>query len=400
MAVIVQGYRFALDPTPAQTRDLDRHAGAARFAFNWGRCHSVQATSPVRSDSGAWEDAGVGVRRMLTLEDRAQIRVGIMRGLGDREIGGLIGRDHTVVWRERRRNSTKTRGYQPASADTRARLRRARRQTRAIDADLVLKARVLADLRRSRTPRQIAGRLRLERDDATVSTMKNSPDAQGRVVSHEAIYRWIYALPKGELAKHAILLRSQRTSRKPRRELGERLSRIVGMISIDDRPASANDRRVPDAWEGGLIVGAGGKSAAATLVERNSRYLILLGLPDGKQADGLADILIDRVHDLPAHLRGSLTWDQGTEMARHAALTLATDLPVYCAHPRSPWERPTNVNTNGLIREYLPKGTEITSHQPYLDAIADELNNRPRAVLGFLTPREVFEKLLAEQSVA
>jgi IS30 family transposase len=171
------------------------------------------------------------------------------------------------------------------------------------------------------------------------------------------------------------------------------------MTSIDDRPESAA-RRVPGAWEGDLIIGAGGKSAAATLVERHSRYLILLGLPDGKQADGLADILIDRVHDLPTHLRGSLTWDQGTEMARHAALTVATDLPVYFAHPRSPWERPTNENTNGLVREYLPKGTEITSHQPYLDAIADELNDRPRAVLGYLTPREVFEKLLVQEAVA
>lgn len=340
-------------------------------------------------------------RRGLTFEDRAQIAVGIKQGLDDRQIGELTGRDRSVIWRERRRNSWKTAGYKPVAADVKARRRRARPQTRAIDADPVLAARVRADLRRSRTPRQIAGRLRLEARDATVGTMVHSPDAQGRQVSHEAIYRWIYAHPKGELAREGILLRSKRTIRKRRRPLGERTGgRIVGMVSIDDRPQSAADRRVPGAWEGDLIIGAAGKSAAATLVERHSRFVIILGLPEGKNADGLADVLIDRVQDMPAHLRGSLTWDQGTEMARHAALTTATELPVYFAHPHSPWERPSNENTNGLIREYLPKGVEITSHQPYLNAIADELNDRPRQTLGFLTPREVLQRLLLDHAVA
>jgi IS30 family transposase len=313
----------------------------------------------------------------------------------------LIGRDRTVIWRERSRNSWKTRGYQPVAADAKARRRRSRPQERAIDADPVLQTRVRADLKRSRTPRQIAGRLRREADDATVGVMNHSPDADGRTVSHEAIYRWIYAHTKGWLAKEGILLRSKQTTRKRRRPVGERTGgRIVGMVSIDDRPAEAADRRVPGAWEGDLIIGTLGKSAAATLVERHSRYVIILGLPDGKNADGVADVLIDRVNDLPSHLRGSLTWDQGTEMARHAQLTIATSLPVYFAHPRSPWERPSNENTNGLIREYLPKGIEITSHQPYLDMIADELNNRPRQTLGFLTPKEVFERLLIDQAVA
>ncbi|WP_395939851.1 IS30 family transposase [Arthrobacter sp. CAN_C5] len=210
-----------------------------------------------------------------------------------------------------------------------------------------------------------------------------------------AMYRWIYAMPKGELAREGIILQSKRTMRKRRRPLGERTGgRIIGMVSIDDRPEIASDRRVPGSWEGDLVVGKAGKTAVATLVERSSRFLIMLGLPEGKKAAGLADVLIDRVNDLPALMRGALTWDQGTEMARHAQLTVATDLPVYFAHPHSPWERGTNENTNRLIREYLPKGIEITSHQPYLDAIADELNDRPRATLGYLTPREVFTKLL------
>jgi len=336
-------------------------------------------------------------RRILTMADRAQIGVGIKSGLSDREIGELMDRHHTVIWRERGRNSTRTRGYRPVHADCQAQKHRSRPQTRKVDADPVLSARVRSDLLRSRTPRQIAGRLHLEASDPTVETMTHSPDAQGATVSHEAIYRWIYALPKGELAKSAIMLRSKRTRRKRRAVLGERTGgRIIGMVSIDDRPETASDRRVPGSWEGDLIIGKGGKTAAATLVERASRFVVICGLPEGKKADGLADVLIDTVHALPTQVRGCLTWDQGTEMARHAALTLATDLPVYFAHPHSPWERPTNENTNGLIREYLPKGTEITDHQPYLDAIADELNDRPRAVLGFLTPREVFTKLLTD----
>jgi IS30 family transposase len=336
-------------------------------------------------------------RRALTFEDRADIATGLKAGHGVRRIAGDIGRDPSVVSREIRRNSARTRGYRPVSADCAAQRRRSRPQARTIDADPVLAARVRADMRRSRTPRQVAGRLRGEAADASVGLMPGSLPADGKTVSHEAIYQWIYALPKGELAREGILLRSRRTARRRRRPLGERTGgKIIGMVSIDDRPAEVAGRRVPGAWEGDLLIGRAGKSAAATLAERTSRFTVILGLPDGKHAEPLAGILIDTVTAMPDKLRGSLTWDQGTEMARHAALTLATDMPVYFAHPHSPWERPTNENTNGLIREYLPKGTDITSHQPYLDAIADELNDRPRAVLGYLTPREVFTKLLLD----
>ena len=259
---------------------------------------------------------------MLTFADRADIAVGIESGLSDTEIAEKIDRDRTVVWRERRRNSTKTRGYRPVHADCEAERRQRRPQPFKIDTDPVLTARVRADLRRSRTPRQIAGRLRLEATDATVEPMAHSTDADGRTVSHEAIYRWIYALPKGELAKSAILLRSKRTQRKKRKPLGQRTGgRIIGMVSIDDRPDDAADRRVPGAWEGDLVIGKAGRTAAATLVERTSRFTIILGLPEG---------------------------------------------------------------------------IDITDHQPYLDAIADELNDRPRAILGFRTPREVFTKLLTD----
>ncbi|GAB3817014.1 hypothetical protein GCM10028820_17240 [Tessaracoccus terricola] len=181
----------------------------------------------------------------MTLEDRVQIAFGIKQGLRDREIGELTDRDRSVIWRERRRNSWKTAGYKPAAADTKALRRGARPQTRSIDADPVFVAWVRADLRRPRTQRQIAGRLRIEARDASVETMVNSPDAQGRLVCHEAIYRWIYAHPKGALARENIL----RTNRRRRRPLGERTGgRIVGMVSIDDRPETAADRRVPGAW--------------------------------------------------------------------------------------------------------------------------------------------------------
>lgn len=193
------------------------------------------------------------------------------------------------------------------------------------------------------------------------------------------------------------MLRTKRTVRKRRWPLGERTGgRIVGMVSIDDRPDEVNDRRVAGAREGDLIIGRVG----ATLVGRTTRFLITLGLAAGKDSTGLADVLIDRVNDLPRHLRGSLTWDQGTEMAKHAAVTVATDLPIYFAHPHPLWEQPSNENTSKLISEYLPKGVDITDHQPYLGANADELDERPRQILRFLTPREAFERLLFDNAVA
>ena len=333
------------------------------------------------------------MRRMLTVGDRVEIASGLKAGWSIRAIAEHIGRCPSVVSREVRRNATKTRGYKIVTADCRAQRRRTRPQQGKVAGDAVLRTRVLADLARSRTPRQIAGRLRLEADDDTVGLMNGSVPAQGRTVSHEAIYRFVYALPTGELARHGVMLRSKRTRRRRVKPLGERGTPIVGMVSIDARE-DLTGRRVPGHWEGDLIIGAHGATAAATLVERTTRFTTILALPAGKDSVHLADALIETADALPAMMRKSLTWDQGSEMAKHAALTLATTLPVYFAHPRSPWERGTNENTNGLIREYLPKGTTITDHQPYLSAIAEELNDRPRASLGFLTPREALERLL------
>ncbi|CCI51465.1 IS30 family transposase [Nostocoides jenkinsii] len=340
-----------------------------------------------------------GTRRQLTIKDRAEISAGLKAGWSPARIARDLGRDRSVITREIARNSTKTCGYRVVSADVRAQRRRARPQPRKVAADPLLGQRVLADLRQSRTPRQIAGRLKLEAEDATVEVMKGSLPAGGLLASHEAIYQFIYAMPRAELVRHGVFLRSKRTQRKPRSS-SRRGAPIVGMRPItareNEHPGSA-ERRVPGHWEGDLIIGKNGASAAATMVERMSRYTVIVALHHGKSSDDLAEVLIEHVNALPEMMRASLTWDQGSEMARHAALTVATDLPVYFADPHSPWQRPSNENTNGLIREYIPKGENIPAHQPYLNSIAEELNERPRAVLGYLTPRESFERLLLGQ---
>lgn len=333
-------------------------------------------------------------RRLLSISDRVEISTGRKAGWSVRQIAAAIDRVPSVVSREIRRNSGTTSGCRAVTADVRAERRRSRPQTRKIDSDPVLRQRVLADLAVGRSPRRLAGRLRAESADPTLPIAKGSPHGQGRTVSHESIYTWLYALPKGELARHGVLLDSGRTRRRPRRPVGQRSAPIVGTRSIEDRPTNAEDRKVPGHWEGDCVIGAAGATAAATLVERTTRFTIILGLPTGKNADGLAQALIDTITTWPQPFKASLTWDQGTELARHARITMATGMPVFFAHPHSPWERGTNENTNRIIRRYLPQGTEITSHQPYLDAIAEEINEIPRKVLGWLTPREAYERLL------
>jgi transposase, IS30 family len=208
-------------------------------------------------------------------------------------------------------------------------------------------------------------------------------------------YTWIYALPAGELSQHGIVLRSGRTRRRPRGRTSSPGARIVGMTSIDARPAEVADRAVPGHGEGDLVIGKAGKTAMATLVERTSRYTVPIALPTGRHdATTTRDALITTVTGIPTTLVKTITGDQGGEMAAHTAFSLATEVAVYFAHPHSPWERGTNENTNGLLREYFPKGTEITDDQTYPNHVAAELNNRPRRILGYRTPAEVFADLL------
>jgi len=300
-----------------------------------------------------------------------------------KDIAAGIGRNPSVVSREIARHGGR-RAYRAHYADTSAGKSRKRPKCRKIDTDPQLREHVAGNLRRAMSPQQISGRLCYERN-------RGETDMP---ISHEAIYTWLYALPKGELAAMEFTLRTGRTRRQPRGRARSKGARIVGMISISQRPKDAEGRKVPGHWEGDLVIGKAGKTAMGTLVERKSRYLVPVALPDGRDAGAVREGIIERVRDMPANLRKPITWDQGIEMAQHAALTLATDIPVYFAHAHSPWERGTNENTNGIVREYFPKGTEITGDTHYLQAVADEINDRPRAILGFRTPAEVFAELL------
>jgi transposase, IS30 family len=324
-------------------------------------------------------------RRLLTLEDREEISRCLVMQLTNKEIAVHTGRSESVICREIARNGGREK-YRAHRAQARADEERCRPKARKMDSDPVLRRRVVSGLRSGLSPDQVAGRLKYDR----------SCGQAGDVVSHEAIYTWMYALPKGGLSRLGVELRSGREQRKPRGRRKTPGARIVGMRSIEDRPEEVADRQVPGHWEGDLIVGKNGATAAGTLVERTSRFTAIVPLPFGRAADNVRAALIGSVKDLPAQLVKSLTWDQGTEMADHANFSLATSIDVYFAHPHSPWERGTNENTNGLIREYIPKGTPVPSDPAFLNAVSHSLNIRPRRILGYRTPAEVFAEMLSE----
>ena len=327
----------------------------------------------------------MGCRRMLSVEDRAAIMAGLEAGLSQTRIAHLIGRSPSVVCREIARHRGPGGVYQAEDAGRAAQVARRRPKKRLLDRDEILRRRVIFDLSQGRTPRQISGRLSVEAC-GTVAPMDNSPHAQGRTISHEAIYTWIYAHPKKTLIEHGVCLPSRRWMRK-KPPAGGRTPPIVGMRLIDERPDIA-DRMIPGNWEGDLIIGKDGASACATLVERTTRYLIIVALPLGRRADQVCDALTRRIQGLPEGAMRTLTWDQGREMARHQHLTQDTGVEVFFAHPHSPWERGTNENTNRLIRRYLPKGTPITSHQPYLDTITYEPGNCPEPPSATTPPQK------------
>jgi IS30 family transposase len=248
-----------------------------------------------------------------------------------------------------------------------------------------LAARVTAWLADWWSPQQIAARLRIE-----------FPGDPMMRVSHETIYQALYVQGRGELRRElARCLRTGRAKRRPRRR-GENTGRIRDMVMISERPAEAADRAVPGHWEGDLLIGTDLTSAVGTLVERTTRYVVLLHLPDGRAAHLVEQAMRQAISALPAALARTITWDQGKEMANHAAFTLATGIPVYFCDPHKPWQRGSNENTNGLLRQYLPKGTNLSVHSADdLAGIARSLNNRPRKTLGYMTPSEKLAELLA-----
>ena len=329
--------------------------------------------------------------RFLSVDERIVIADGLRAGRSQRSIAAELGRPPSTISREIARNSHPGSGdYRPHAAQDRAERRRPRPKTGKIAACPELRDLVQGMLDDRCSPEQISRRLR-----------RDHPDRPELHVTHETIYQALYVQGRGELRRElARALRTGRAVRKPRRTGEARQPRFTHpMVMISERPAEVDDRAVPGHWEGDLIIGAGGTSAIGTLVERATRFVLLVHLPARHDAETVRDGLIATIGTLPEHLRQSLTWDQGSEMGRHHEFSVATDMPVYFCDPHSPWQRGSNENTNGLLRQYFPKGTDLSVHSADdLAAVAAQLNRRPRKTLGWDTPAERLAKLLTEAS--
>jgi transposase, IS30 family len=339
--------------------------------------------------------------RTLNIAQREQILAGLHQNLSIREIARSIDRAASTVSRElatnMRQKYTRSVGgpgrprtqawdYSPHLAQRRADANAARPKTAKLACHPPLREEVAARLTEEHSPEQIAARLRVD-----------FPDDPEMWVSHETIYQSLYVQGRGALRRDLTQrLRTGRALRKPRRQPGKRRPRIPDMVNISERPAEVDDRAVPGHWEGDLIIGKDSASAIGTLVERVTGFALLLHLPGNHGADTVADAMATTMSQLPAILRQTLTWDQGIEMANHVQIAAATDLDIYFCDPHSPWQRGTNENTNGLLRQYFPKGTDLGIYAPdYLDHVARKLNNRPRKRLHWKTPAEALDALLS-----
>lgn len=329
-------------------------------------------------------------RVALTAEDREEISRGLARNDSYRVIGARIGRPHSTVSREVERNGGRKR-YRAAEAETASVKRRRRPKPTKLERSPPLRAKVEAQLKLNWSPQQISAHLKLENPD--------DPEMQ---ISHETIYISLYVQGRGTLRKELTRhLRRRHFVRQAKKKQPSNQGQIPDRIMISDRPAEVSDRAVPGHWEGDLLLGKA-TDAIGTLVERTSRYTMLMALPKAAiDAEAVRERLASTIQRLPASLRRSLTWDQGKEMAQHAQFTIDTGVQVYFCNPRSPWQRGTNENTNGLLRQYFPKGRSLVGvTQVELDEVADQLNGRPRQTLGWKTPAERLSELLAESQSA
>ena len=342
--------------------------------------------------------------RFLSFAEREEIHAGIERGDPIRLIARSLGRAPSTVQRELRRNMfhqryrahrrpgrpvTEPWNYRPSAAQRRAEVAARRPKPAKLATNLELRELVQAKLKQTLSPRQIAAELRQE--------FTNNPEMW---VSHETIYQSIYVQGRGALRRElAVHLRTGRALRKPRRKANERRGRIPDMVNISQRPAEVEDRAIPGHWEGDLIMGKANRSAIGTLVERSTRFLMLLHLPDGHSPAQVEHAMIAATQKLPDFIWKSLTWDQGNEMSNHLRIKVATGLQVYFCDPASPWQRGSNENTNGLLRQYFPKGTDLSQHSAeHLDFVAAQMNRRPRETLGWQRPAQALGRLLSTSS--
>jgi IS30 family transposase len=365
--------------TGEQMRDIAKAVGCSPAVV--GRViGSRGGVRPVAYAVPPWERSPLRLRGV----EREEISRGLLAGESVRQVADRLGRAPSTISREIRRNGGRD-AYRAHRSQAAAREREHRPRPTRLAASPRLRDEVERMLRLRWSPVQISRRLRLEH-----------PADEEMRVSHETIYRALYIQGRGELRRElAACLRTGRARRRAQAEPEDR-GRMAGMVLISERPAEIADRVVPGHWEGDLVIGRAQGSAVATLVERRTRYLMLAALPGGRTAPEVRDALVDKILTLPEHLRRSLTWDRGHEMAEHLRFTVDTGVAVYFCDPHSPWQRGTNENTNGLLRQYLPRSVNLREvSQEELDAIAAELNGRPRQTLDWRSPSEAFAEAVA-----
>jgi IS30 family transposase len=385
--LLAEGYSSA-----AAARAIGVHKRTARTWRN-GRCRAngkhELPSYPFYNTGMVNANTEIGIKsntdrkldpKFLTFEERVKIDLLLKQGKKERAIARELGRHHSIINREIKRNADEYGNYSASLAQYLFHKRLARPKETKIDQNPGLWLFILNKLRNYWSPMQISKHL-----------SEHHKDDDSMNLSHESIYRAIYIQGKGRLKEELKkLLRHGHPYRKPRK--GAVPSRFrEPMINISERPAEANDRAIPGHWEGDLILGKSNRSAIGTLVERATRYCILLHLPKDHSAESVQNEVIRKMKLLPDHLKKTLAWDQGSELALHSRISKELDMQVFFCDPRSPWQRGSNENTNGLLRQYFPKGTDLSVHSDeHLDLVAESLNTRPRQTLGWKTPAQKF----------